>query len=95
MHVAVSVAVFSAHDSDGQRQSQGYIPSAVFEGEAGHAPMLGNGAFAQPWFWGHTREEAERTCAKANERLGHTPEDVARIVASSMRPAEYEAVHVA
>ena len=63
----------------------GYVPSAVFEDESGHYPMLGNGPCASPWVWGKTYQEAEEVCKKANERLGLSETEVAVIVASSMR----------
>jgi hypothetical protein len=67
-----------------QRNSHGFIPSVVREGEGGHSPMIGNGAFAVPWYWGQTHEEAERVCAQANAELGLSEEDVIDIVSSSM-----------
>lgn len=65
------------------RDSSGIIPSAVFEDTPGHYPMLGNGPFASPWYWGKTIEGAQVACRHANEKLGHTPEDCVRITASS------------
>jgi hypothetical protein len=67
-----------------QFDDKGFIPSAVFENESGHRPMVGQGLYASPWHWGKTFEEAKEVCVTANERLGFTREDVAQIVASSM-----------
>jgi hypothetical protein len=67
-----------------QFDNDGYIPSVVTEGEAGHAPLTGNGPCAQPWHWGATYEEAKATCERENARLGITPEEAVEIVASSM-----------
>lgn len=69
-----------------QFDENGYIPSVVFENEPGHNPLRGNGKLATPWYWGKTYEEAIETCRKANEKLGLTPEDVDKIVMSSMFP---------
>lgn len=73
---------------ESQRNSRGYIPSAVTEGEPGHSPLIGRGEHSQPWFWGAPTEEgwvdAQRICAEENERLGLTPADVQTIVESSM-----------
>lgn len=68
-----------------QRDEHGFIPSAVFEGQSGHSPLLGKGAFSAPWYWGKSWAEAQATCADANRRLGLTPEDVMVIELSSMR----------
>ena len=70
---------------EGQRNSHGYIPSVVTEGETGHHPMMGNGAFSQPWYWGTDFETAQRLCADANRSLGLSEFDVEQIVTSSIR----------
>ncbi len=51
-------------------------PVLVVRGESGYYPM--------PWAWGRTRAEAEEACRDQNHRLGITPEEQSRIVASSM-----------
>lgn len=71
--------------SSSNYDGNGFVPSLVVEGVAGHVPMMGRGEAAQPWYWGNTLDEAQRTCAVANARLGLTPEECAAIVASSMR----------
>lgn len=70
--------------TDAHVEGQGFVPSLVTEGEAGHAPLVGSGAFAEPWYWGATYEEACEHAAKENERLGLTPDEVSAIVLSSM-----------
>lgn len=67
-----------------QFDENGYIPSLVTENEPGHAPLTGNGRFAEPWYWGKTYEEAQKTCDRENARLGLSRLDAADIVASSM-----------
>ena len=73
-----------------QCNSIGYIPSLVTENEAGHSPLIGNGPFSEPWYWGRPgmSEEgwvqAQRVCAEENARLGLTPDDVEEIVSSSI-----------
>ena len=62
----------------------GYVPSAVYEQESGHYPLLGSGDFAIPWIWGETLVEAESICEKYNRELGLSPRDVARIISRSM-----------
>ena len=69
----------------GQRDEQGYIPSLVTEGEAGHAPLAGRGTAAQPWHWGRTYDEAKETCARMNQQdFGLTEREAAEIMLSSM-----------
>lgn len=72
--------------STGQEDPRGIIPSVVYEGEPGHYPLVGRGTAATPWFWGKTLDEARKVCREQNERLGLSPEDVNKIVASSMFP---------
>lgn len=67
-----------------QKNPNGFIPSLVFEDESGFYPMVGSGEFAQPWYWGTDLETAQKLAAEANAELGLTPEDVARILASSI-----------
>lgn len=69
---------------ENSRDAEGYIPVVVFEGESGFYPLAGNGACAQPWHWGRSREEADAICAKANAELGIAPEEAARIRDSSL-----------
>jgi len=70
--------------ADCVRDTNGIVPSAVFEHTPGHAPMLGNGPFARPWYWGHTLEEAQRVCDQQNAARGLSARDVAHILASSL-----------
>lgn len=76
--------------ADAYVDGKGYVPSVVTEGEPGHAPLVGSGSHAEPWYWGHTYEEANTIAAKENERLGLTPDDVLNIVLSSMTAAPSE-----
>ena len=62
----------------------GFVPSAVYENESGHFPMLGQGEFAQPWVWGETLADAEGVADKTNRDLGLSPKDVAQIISRSM-----------
>jgi hypothetical protein len=73
-----------------QFDENGYIPSLVTEGQAGHAPLTGNGPHASPWYWGKTYEEARAVCAAENAKLGISPEDAARIVLSSVTAKDLE-----
>jgi hypothetical protein len=68
-----------------QFDDNGYIPSLVTEGEAGHAPLKGNGRFSAPYYWGKTHEQAKEVARKANEDLGLSERDVTDIIASSIR----------
>lgn len=68
-----------------EHDKNGYIPSVVTEGEAGHSPLRGDPDKHQtPWYWGKTYEEAKRICAQQNERMGISEQDAADIVASSI-----------
>jgi hypothetical protein len=67
-----------------QRNERGFIPSVVTEGEPGHSPMIGNGEFSQPWYWGTEFDQALEVCAAANADLGLSPEDVDEITNSSI-----------
>ena len=69
----------------GQYDKKGYIPSAVFEGESGHRPMLGNGACSEPWYWGADYKTACQICDGENAKLGLSQKEVHKIIASSMR----------
>lgn len=68
-------------------EGKGFIPSIVTENEPGHAPLVGSGDLAQPWYWGLTYEEANAFAAGENERRGLTADDVTEIIASSMFPS--------
>ena len=63
----------------------GFIPSIVVRGRRGHYPMLGQGKYAIPWYWGKTKEEAEQTCAEMNKEVGLSERNVALLVGQSMR----------
>lgn len=69
---------------DANADGRGFIPSIVTENEPGHAPLVGNGELATPWFWGATYEDATAVAAAENAKLGLSPDDVAAIVLSSM-----------
>jgi hypothetical protein len=71
--------------SDAYVEGKGFIPSIVTENEPGHAPLVGNGDFAQPYYWGDTYDEAKAIAEAENTKLGLTPSDVSSIVISSMR----------
>lgn len=63
----------------------GYVPSMVFRGKPGHAPLTGRGEGSLPWVWGSTLEEAQAICAEQNARIGITERDEMQIVLSSFR----------
>lgn len=65
--------------------TDGYIPSVVTEGVAGHNPLTGSGDYAEPWFWGKTLAEAEETAATFNmQNFGLPKLEAWTIVASSV-----------
>ena len=68
-----------------QYDDNGYIPSIVVEGVAGHFPLAGNGVGSSPWYWGKTLDEAEQTARAKNEELGVSLQAEGNIVMSSMR----------
>jgi hypothetical protein len=70
---------------DAYVEGKGFIPSVVTENEPGHAPLGGNGDFAQPYYWGDTYEKAKATADAENAKLGLTADDVNDIILSSMR----------
>lgn len=76
---------FWINETQDPAEHGGYVPSAIVEGEAGHAPLLGNGTGAAPWVWGTTLEAAQARCTAENARLGLTTRDVVDIRISSMR----------
>jgi hypothetical protein len=58
-----------------QRDENGFIPSIVKHGEAGHYPLVGNGKYGSAWHWGKTYDEARIICEKKNkDNLGITRE---------------------
>lgn len=71
--------------SDSNYDGNGFVPSLVVEGVAGHVPMMGRGEAAQPWYFGDTYEQAKRTCERVNRDRGISPLEADAIVASSMR----------
>jgi hypothetical protein len=73
------------------KTEQGYIPSVVTEGEPGHSPLVGNGEFASPWYWGKDIETAKRLAADANAKLGLGPQEVLEIILSSTSASRSEA----
>jgi hypothetical protein len=70
----------------GQFDSEGYIPSMVTEGVAGHVPLPGQPGrtCSQPWHWGTTYKEARAVCDGENMKIGITPEAANEIILSSM-----------
>ena len=70
---------------NGNKDGLGFIPSVVYEGEAGHFPLIGDGSGASPWRWGNTLSEAESICKTRNhEKLGLSDEEINEIIISSM-----------
>jgi hypothetical protein len=80
-------------------EGHGYRVSIAIEDEPGHRPTgtlgtispikaMRDAAFAAggtvPWFWGMTLAAAEAACDDANDRLGYTKLEAAKIVASTM-----------
>ena len=63
----------------------GYVPSMVFRGKPGHAPLTGRGEGSLPWIWGSTLEEAQAICTERNAHIGITDWDECEIVLSSFR----------
>ena len=61
----------------------GFVPNIVFQDETGFRPMTGQDD-QQAWVWGKTLDVARMACSKANTDAGRTPDEVMRIVASSM-----------
>lgn len=62
---------------------KGYRPSVVIEGHPGHFPN--GGGDVEPWYWGQNLEVARQICRDRNANMGLSPEDVERIIASSMQ----------
>lgn len=71
--------------SESSKDEHGYIPCIAVEGDQYLYPMLGNGPFAQPWYWGLTYSGASEIARKQNARMGLTLEDEVRICLEGMR----------
>lgn len=70
---------------DALKTEGGYVPALVTENEPGYAPMSGDPDKLQtPWVWGPTKGMPSGQAADRNAQMGLSPDDVARIVASSM-----------
>lgn len=63
----------------------GFVPAVVTEDEPGFAPLIGNGEFARPWYWGDTIDRARELVEHANAEIGVSPERADEILLSSMR----------
>lgn len=68
----------------------GYVPGAVTEGIPGYGMMLGNGEFAQPWYWGDDLSQAQALAREANERMGISSAEAQRIIDESIRNQNIE-----
>lgn len=71
-------------------EGAGFRVSIVKRDEPGHCPTgtwpyEGKVGQTMPYFWGNTKEEAERIAQSQNARLGLTEADVQEIIDSSMR----------
>lgn len=66
-------------------EGRGYVPSIVFQDEAGHYPLRGSQSDQLPYYWGMTLDEAREACDAANEARGLSAEDVDAIMLSSFR----------
>jgi hypothetical protein len=62
----------------------GYLPVIVIEGVPGCTPPSGDGASAQPSWWGNDLTTARRRVAQANALLGLTPQQVQQIAFSAL-----------
>lgn len=70
-----------------QFDQHGFIPSLVTENEQGHCPMMGQGKYPAPWYWGETLERAQEVCERVNRERFHISKNTAeRIVLSSLFP---------
>lgn len=67
-----------------QKDENGYIPSAVFEGKKGHYPMTGKGDCAAPWYWGKDLETAQRICDEQNKTMGISKAEAHKMIAAAM-----------
>ena len=61
-------------------ESAQYVPCVVSEGEAGY--------FVTSWVWGNDFDVANSMADEYNEKAGLTPDDVVKLVAQSMKPAQ-------
>lgn len=66
------------------KDANGIVPSLVVEGVAGHFPMRGKDDRSAPWYWGKTRDEAERICERVNAQRGISPAEAQRILDTSI-----------
>jgi len=66
-------------DKDGN-----YIPCVAVERRRGYYLMAGRGPHCAPWTWGKDYEKACRAADAMNARMGLTPVEAIKIVASSM-----------
>ena len=70
---------------EGQTDDKGnYIPSAVFENEPGHYPMMGQGLCSAPWTWGPDYHKACEVATSKNKSMGISEVEAAEILTSSM-----------
>lgn len=56
-----------------------YLVLVVTDGEAGYRRTGNEGQGVRPWYW------SRENCAAKNAKLGLSPTDVSKIIASSMR----------
>jgi hypothetical protein len=73
------------HTSPDAKRPDHFRACVVFENEPGYHHTGNEDRGQRPWYW------TEEACAAQNARLGLKPEDVARIVASSMNPKKARA----
>ena len=76
--------VFHVTETMWHDDQYGYVPSVAVEGESGFTPLTGNGVGAAPWSVGHDIATARKLVAGWNEELGHSAEDVERIVRAAI-----------
>ena len=77
---------------EGFVKGHGYRVSIAIEKEQGHYPTGDlrtldgdySGGATMPWFWGMTYDEACAICVEQNAKLGYTPQEAFKIVASTM-----------
>lgn len=63
---------------------RGWIPSAAEEGSPGYGMMMGNGRLSVPWYWGMTRDIAQKAADDSNRELGLSEDDVTAIFLSAL-----------
>ena len=68
------------------KANNGFRPVFIKEGESGYHPngSTPEGGDVEPWYWGPSREAAEATADKYNEKRGISKDDAAQIVVRSM-----------